>query len=217
MSQIFSESTNTLFRALLVGIPLIIFAVVFAWATIDNSYYISRNQQIVDQPIPFSHLHHVSGLGIDCRYCHTTVETQAVASIPSAETCMHCHTQIWKNSPLLQLVRDSYNEGKPIKWKRVYDLPDYVYFDHSIHISKGIGCFSCHSAIETMPMTRLSQPLTMKWCLDCHLHPEQSLVPRDQVTNFNYKPRPPSQESLGSQLMRQYSIKIKTDCITCHR
>ena len=188
--------------------------------------------QAPDQPVPFSHQHHVSGLGIDCRYCHTTVETSGFAGIPPTKTCMNCHAQIWTNAALLEPVRESYRSGRSLVWTRVYDLPDYVYFDHSIHINKGVGCASCHGRIDTMPLTWPNQALTMEWCLSCHREPEKNLRPREQVFNMRYE-QPSSrnpvdldgksftdQIELGNALKTKYnlrSVQDITSCSTCHR
>ena len=132
-----------------------------------------------EQPIPFSHAHHVGGLGIDCRYCHTSVETSSFAGIPPTKTCMNCHSQIWSTSPTLEPVRESFRTGVSIQWTRVNDLPDYVYFNHSIHVNKGIGCESCHGRVDRMPLTWQENSLQMDWCLDCHRDPGKHIRPRD--------------------------------------
>src|SRR5437660_2869412 len=134
-----------------------------------------------EQPVQLSHKHHVGDDGIDCRYCHTSVEKSAFAGVPPTETCMTCHSQIWTESPLLAPVRESYRTGRPIQWQRVHDLPDFVYFNHSIHIKKGIGCVSCHGRIDEMPITRKHQTLSMRWCLSCHRSPEKNMRPHEKV------------------------------------
>jgi hypothetical protein len=197
-----------------------------------------------DQPVPFSHDHHVSGLGIDCRYCHTTVETSAFAGIPSTEICMGCHSQIWNDSPLLAPVRESYRSGEPLRWTRVHDLPDFAYFDHSIHVAKGIACESCHGRVDRMPLMRKAYSLQMEWCLDCHRHPERTVRELDQVFAFakaeTRRDDPPRIRSetvsepvgrtdpaglqnnagrSGEQLVADYGIVKSqlTDCVICHR
>ena len=172
----------------------------------------------IEQPVPFSHQHHVGGLGIDCRYCHTSVENSSFAGLPPTETCMTCHSQIWKDAPLLQPVRDSWQTGRPIKWTRIYDLPDYVYFDHSIHVSKGIACESCHGRVDQMPLTAKAQPLYMRWCLDCHRQPENFLRPVNKVVDMNYN-APANQRAFGQQLISENHVHPQglTDCYTCHR
>jgi hypothetical protein len=169
-----------------------------------------------EQPVPFSHEHHVGGLGIDCRYCHTTVETSSFANIPATKTCMNCHSQMWASSPMLEPVRESYRSGRSIEWTRVNDLPEYVYFNHSIHIHKGVGCTTCHGRIDKMPLTWQGEPLTMEWCLNCHRHPERYLRPRDAVFSMDYR-TPPNQIALGYRLMKAYRAESLTSCSTCHR
>ncbi|HTV90515.1 MAG TPA: cytochrome c3 family protein [Stellaceae bacterium] len=169
------------------------------------------------QPVPFSHRHHVSGLGIDCRYCHTTVETSANAGMPSTEICMTCHSQIWTHADVLAPVRQSLAQDEPLRWTRVYELPDYVYFDHSIHIAKGVGCTECHGPIGDMALTWKATTLYMSWCLDCHRDPAPRLRPRNEVFNPHWvrSKRTPS----GIQLMAEYHIPNRnlTDCGVCHR
>jgi hypothetical protein len=171
------------------------------------------------QPVPFSHQHHVGGLGIDCRYCHTSVETSSFAGIPPTKTCMNCHSQIWTNSPMLEPVRASYRTGNSLVWTRVNDLPDFVYFDHSIHINKGVGCYSCHGPVDRMPLTYAAHTLQMEWCIGCHRAPQKELRPREQVFNMEYQP-PANQEQLGVKLSREYHLRTPydlTSCSTCHR
>jgi len=169
----------------------------------------------VDQPVEFSHEHHVRGLGIDCRYCHTTVEQSAYAGMPPTETCMNCHSQLWTTSPLLAPVRASYLSDQPIPWQRVNNLADFVYFKHNIHVNKGIGCASCHGPVDRMPLTWQAAPLTMEWCLECHRNPARYVRPREQVFNMDYRP-PPNQLDLGRRLVEQYHIERKTRCSNCH-
>ncbi len=178
--------------------------------------YLTGQEQVREQPVPFSHKHHVSGLGIDCRYCHTSVETSAFAGIPPTETCMSCHSQLWTNAEILEPVRASLQSGKPIQWVRVNDLPDYVFFNHSIHINKGIGCETCHGRVDQMPLTWRAQTLQMGWCLDCHRHPESFVRPRDQVFTMGYRPAE-DQAVIGGRLVKEYKIRSLTDCYTCHR
>jgi len=181
-----------------------------------SSTYYTNQRRIVDQPVPFSHRHHAGELGIDCRYCHTSVETSSFAGVPGASTCMHCHSQMWPAAKMLEPVRESFRTGQPIHWTRVHNLPHYVYFNHSIHVAKGIGCASCHGRIDKMALTRKSASLQMLWCLDCHRHPEQHVRPREEITNMNWKPLVPQSE-LGPRLVKEYHIMSKTDCYTCHR
>ena len=171
------------------------------------------------QPVQFSHQHHVGAMGLDCRYCHTSVERAAYANVPPTKTCMNCHSQIWNQSPELEPVRESWRTGQSIEWVKVYDLPDYVYFNHSIHIAKGVGCETCHGRIDKMPLVSQHPNLQMSWCLDCHRAPEKHLRPRDQVFTMGYVPAG-IQEEIGERLKAEYHIRPTfelTDCTTCHR
>jgi hypothetical protein len=166
--------------------------------------------------VPFSHQHHVAGMGIDCRYCHTSVETSAVAGIPPTKTCMNCHSQIWADSPTLEPVRASFRTDQPIAWARVHDLPDFVYFDHSAHVSKGVGCTTCHGRVDRMPLVYQEASLLMEWCLDCHRQPERFLRPQDKVFDPEWEP-PADQIAKGRVLVREYGVKPRTSCSACHR
>jgi len=170
----------------------------------------------VDQPVPFDHRHHVADDGIDCRYCHSSVEKSPSAGIPSSSVCMNCHSQIWNSAPLLEPVRASYFADKPLEFNRVYDVPDFVFFDHSIHVNKGVGCVECHGRVDRMPRILQAQALTMGWCLDCHRDPIRRLRPRDEITNVAWKP-PDDRLELGRKLQSLYAVESKTDCYTCHR
>ena len=183
---------------------------------INRSGYVTQAGAPREQPVPFSHQHHVGGVGIDCRYCHTTVETAAFANIPPTKTCMNCHSQIWSTSPTLEPVRDSFRTDKSIRWTRVHDLPDFAYFNHSIHVNKGVGCSTCHGQVDRMPLVWQHASLQMEWCLDCHRHPEKYVRPRDQVFNMAYEP-PADQIALGRALVKEYKIHSLTHCSTCHR
>jgi hypothetical protein len=169
-----------------------------------------------EQPVPFSHAHHVGDVGLDCRYCHTSVETSGFANIPPTKTCMNCHSQIWNTSPTLEPVRESFRTDRSIAWTRVHDLPDFAYFDHSIHVNKGVGCETCHGRVDKMPLTWQKASLQMEWCLGCHRHPEQYVRPREAVFQMGYEP-PVDQETLGRQLVKEYKIQSLTSCSTCHR
>jgi hypothetical protein len=228
MPQIFHPSMNTFSKVSIFG-SLFFIAFLF-WLSIlyTRSSYGTDAGVVRVQPVPFSHQHHVGVLGIDCRYCHSTVEHSSVAGIPPTKTCMNCHSQIWVGSDMLEPVRASYQSGESIRWHRVYNLPGFVYFDHSIHIHKGIGCVSCHGQIDEMPFTYQVPSLLMEWCLDCHRHPEQHVRPRDQVFNMRWQPsdehddfgQPSDQLTLGRELVRKYDIKdatIITSCTVCHR
>ncbi|HWP30390.1 MAG TPA: cytochrome c3 family protein [Fimbriimonadales bacterium] len=216
MPQIFPESANVLAKASLPGAGLLLIAVILVGANITP--YTHDLNVALDQPAPFSHMHHVDQLGIDCRYCHTTVEESPFAGIPATETCYTCHSQIWTNSPLLQVVRDSYATGQPMEWNRVNIVPDFVFFDHSIHIKKGISCVSCHGNIDKMNLTAKQNAFQMLFCLDCHRNPEKNLRPLSEVFNMKYQP-PPNHEALAKELMEKYGIEKTglTDCWVCHR
>jgi menaquinone reductase, multiheme cytochrome c subunit len=168
------------------------------------------------QPVPYSHALHAGELGIDCRYCHNTVEGAAFAAIPPTQTCMNCHAQIRTQSAKLLPVRESYVTGMPIRWVKVHDLPDYVYFNHSAHVTRGIGCASCHGRIDKMETVYQVEPLTMGWCLSCHRHPERFIRPVDHVTKMNWEP-PEDQATFGRRLCETGGIRPSTDCSTCHR
>jgi hypothetical protein len=178
--------------------------------------YYERKNDPVEQPVQFDHRHHVADDRIDCRFCHQTVETSASAGYPSTETCMACHAQVWNESQLLDTVRASYFSGTPILWERVHRLPQYVYFNHAIHVSKGIGCAECHGRIDQMPLVRQTEPLTMGWCLDCHRDPVPRLRPRDEVTNLAWTANDTPNLN-RQQLAHDYDVHTRTACTTCHR
>lgn len=214
--QIFHRSTNTIAKVSIFGAVAFLAVLLWLWSTLLRSAYATGQGVIQEQPVPFSHDHHVAGLGIDCRYCHTTVEKSAFAGIPPTETCMNCHRQIWTNADLLEPVRESYRSGTPIVWNRVNDLPDYVYFNHAIHVAKGIGCAECHGQVDEMPLMRQTASLQMEWCLDCHRDPGKRLRPRAEV--FNMKWRPPADfAAVQARLVREYDVKSLTSCSVCHR
>jgi formate-dependent nitrite reductase cytochrome c552 subunit len=214
MAQIFHRSANTLSRVTIFGAIFIAGFVLWVIGGIVRSPYFTNQGVAQVQPVPFSHQHHVGGLGIDCRYCHTSVETSSFAGIPPTATCMNCHSQIWTNAEILAPVRDSYRTGTPLKWVRVHRLPDYVQFNHSIHVAKGIGCASCHGRIDKMNFVYQASPLTMEWCLKCHRAPEKFIRPREEVFNMSYVPK--NQATLGPELVKRYGVKSMTHCSTCH-
>jgi len=216
MPQVFHRSTNTLSRLSIYGAVFALAGLGWAGLEINRSPYVTQAFVARSQPVPFSHKHHVQGLGIDCRYCHTSVEDSSFAGIPPTKTCMNCHSQIWADSPTLEPVRASFRSDTSLEWIRVHDLPDFVYFDHSIHVSKGIGCSSCHGQVDQMPLVWSVNTLQMEWCLDCHRQPELHVRPKDQVLNMNYQP-PADQLTLGQKLVRDYKIRRLDYCSTCHR
>ena len=214
---IFGPGANTLVRvALLSAASAGGFLILAIWV-VPVTGFNTQEGFAPQQPVPFSHKHHVSGLGIDCRYCHTEVEKSSNAGMPSTAICMTCHSQIWTNAAMLRPDRQSLAQDKPIRWTRVYTLPDYVYFDHSIHIAKGVGCTECHGPIGDMPLTWKAKPLTMGWCLSCHRNPAPHLRPREDVFDPHWH-RTPSTPS-GEALMAQYNIHTAnlSDCSICHR
>jgi hypothetical protein len=217
MPQIFKPTSNSLARTSLVVALLIIGVLgVLTFELIADSRYATRQGDMREQPIPFSHAHHVGSMGIDCRYCHTGVDNSPHASVPPTKTCMNCHSQIWINSPTLEPVRESYRTNESIRWTKVHDLPDFVYFNHSIHVAKGVGCETCHGRVDTMPLMYQQSNLEMRWCLDCHRNPEKYVRPRQFVTKMGYEPAEP-QEVLGPKLVKEYHIQKLETCWTCHR
>ncbi len=218
MAQIFPRSANWVSTASIVVGLVVVGSLLGFILNINRIDYVSQVNVPRDQPVPFSHKHHVTGMGIDCRYCHTTVEKTAFAGIPPTETCMSCHSQIWTEAPILEPVRASFRDNVPIEWTRVHDLPDFVYFDHSIHINKGIGCQTCHGQVDQMPLMWKENTLNMEWCLECHRAPEKFIRPREQVFNMTWT-APDDQEKLGKQLVEEYQVKKVqlTDCSICHR
>src|SRR5256714_4849084 len=219
MPQIFHPSTNTLSKVSIFGALFILAAIIWVAYGINSSPYVNQAGVAREQPVQFSHAHHVGGIGIDCRYCQTSVEPSAFAGIPPTKTCMNCHSQIWAESPMLEPVRDSFRTGRPIAWTRVHDLPEFVYFNHSIHVNKGVGCSTCHGRIDQMPLTWQENSLQMDWCVNCHRDPAAVLRPREEVFNMEWQP-PENQLEEGAKLASAYGIqptKVLTSCSTCHR
>ena len=230
--QIFHRSANTLSKATIIGAVFLVGGLLWATIQFQRSPYVTYEKVARPQPVPFSHQHHVAGVGIDCRYCHTSVETSDFAGIPPTRTCMNCHSQIWAGAPMLEPVRESFRTGKSLVWNRVNDLPDFVYFDHSIHINKGVGCATCHGPVDRMPLMYNYASLQMEWCLDCHRSPDKYLRPREEVFNMRYE-QPSGQKpmlldgkiytdqrSLGVDLIKKYNLRTVADitsCSTCHR
>ncbi len=184
MAQVFDRSSNALARFSLVLTGVIVIALGVTLDQLQRSPWVTRQGQRPDQPVPFSHKHHVQGLGLQCQYCHTQVEKAAYAGIPPTKTCINCHAQIWTNAELLEPVRQSWATGASIQWIRVHDLPDYVYFNHGIHVNKGIGCASCHGRVDEMPLMYQQNTLQMEWCLNCHRNPAVNLRPTSEIYNM---------------------------------
>jgi len=187
MAQIFDRSSNALARMGLVLSGLIIIALGVTLDQLQRSPWVTRQGQRPDQPVPFSHKHHVQGLGLQCQYCHTTVERSSYAGIPPTKTCINCHAQIWTNAQLLEPVRHSWATNQSIAWTKVHDLPDFVFFNHSVHVNKGLGCSSCHGRVDQMPLMYMQNTLQMEWCLDCHRNPAKNLRPTSQIYNMAWE------------------------------
>jgi hypothetical protein len=222
MPQIFHHSTNALAKITIYGALFIIVALLWVAVELNRSSWNTGQWVERQQPVQFSHKHHVGDDGIDCRYCHTSVETAASAGLPSTTTCMNCHKQIWSDSPYLEPVRASFRTGKPIEWIRVHDLPDFAYFNHSIHVNKGVGCSTCHGRIDEMPILYQAKTLQMEWCLECHRAPERFVRPPDKIFDMEWRPENTTEKQLaeGIQLKAQYRIQgrhILESCSTCHR
>lgn len=216
MSPIFPPGSNNLARFSVVALlTLVSGAMGLLWLS-ERSEWVTEVRHIRPQPVPFSHKHHVGEGGIDCRYCHYTVEKSAMASVPPVQLCMNCHKQIWSDSPVLKPIRDAFKSGEPIQWSRVHDLPDFVYFNHSIHVNKGVGCVTCHGRVDRMPLAWRVNTLQMEWCLECHRQPERFVRPKDQVTNLDWRPTE-DQMTLGRRLVKEYHIQKLNNCNVCHR
>ncbi|MGH8165080.1 MAG: cytochrome c3 family protein, partial [Rhodanobacteraceae bacterium] len=202
MAQIFHRSFGFIFRLGLLAAVVFAVCAIFLWRA--EMAYPAGVHDALEQPVPFSHKHHVGDDGIDCRYCHTSVEQSKFAGIPPLSTCMTCHSQLYTDQPPLAPLIAAFRSGIPLHWKRLYKLPDFVYFNHSIHIAKGIGCASCHGEVDKMPLMERQEPLTMQWCLGCHRDPEQYIRPRDEVFNLHWHAT--DQLALGTRLVREYHI-----------
>jgi len=232
MAQFFPHSANAVSRSSIILVLVFLGALGLTADRLQRSPYVTNQGIRPDQPVPFSHQHHVAGLGIDCRYCHTSVENSSFAGIPPTKTCMNCHSQIWTGAPLLEPVRASFRNNESLHWTRVHDLPDFVYFSHEIHINKGVGCKSCHGPVDEMPLMYQAGSLQMEWCLDCHRNTAKQLRPREEVFNMAYQ-KPSAdhpvvfngttffdQAALGSEIQKVYHIRTRleiTSCETCHR
>jgi hypothetical protein len=214
--QVFHRSTNVLSRFTIFGGLFVLAGLVWGLYLINSSPYVTRQGIAREQPVQFSHKHHAGELGIDCRYCHTTVERLAYAGMPPTKTCMNCHSQIWTSSDFLEPVRESWRSDKSIDWIKVYDLPQYVYFNHSIHVNKGVGCETCHGRVDLMNVLWQKPTLQMSWCLDCHRAPEKYLRPRQFIFSMDYRP-PADQLALGRKLKKEYDVEARVQCSACHR
>jgi hypothetical protein len=207
--------TNTAIRLVLLCLALgLIGGISLLLIWVRSPFFTGQNEPVV-QPLQFDHRHHVADDGIDCRYCHTSVDTAPSAGYPATEVCTSCHGQIWNQSPMLEPVRRSFFLDRPLEWRRVHQLPDHVYFNHSIHVNKGVGCVTCHGRVDQMAEVMRVSPLTMGWCLDCHRAPERHLRPRDQITSMTWEADDPLQT--GREIARKNDVHTRTSCSTCHR
>ena len=218
MPQIFHRRSNTVARTSILAAVLLTVAAGWGLNAVYWSPYTTLVNVPLSQPIPFSHEHHVGGLGIDCRYCHDSVEKSSSAGLPPTETCMTCHSQLYTSAPMLAPARESLASGTPLRWNRVNYVPDFVFFNHSIHVNKGIGCSSCHGSVDRMPLMWKEQTMYMKFCLNCHDHPAQFVRPTNEVYNLHWQP-PPNQAAQGGELLKAYHINTEqlSDCSMCHR
>jgi hypothetical protein len=219
MAQVFHPSMNVVSRASIAAVAIAVPILgILGWG-ISQSYG-NEMHTPREQPIPFSHKHHVGDDGIDCRYCHSTVDKGASAGMPSTYTCMTCHSQIWSESPELEKLREAFRLGQAIKWQRVHDLPDFAYFNHSIHVKKGVSCVSCHGRVDEMPLVWKEKTMNMAFCIDCHKDPKPHLRPREFVTDLAWKPKPEDAAKMGGELFDKYHVMGRqqmTNCSTCHR
>ena len=230
MAQLFPKSLNVVMRVGLLALPLMGAGAGVTAAAFYRSDYTTGAREVVEQPVPFSHKHHVSELGIDCRYCHTAFDQSASAGLPPTKTCMNCHQQVWQSADLLGPVRDSYDKGVPIAWTKIHNVPHYTYFNHSIHVAKGVGCVSCHGQVDQQNLLMQSKTLLMEWCLDCHRYPEKHLRPVEEVTNMRFVAAGwtdkethktySGQLELGRDLKQKHMVRepqVLTNCSICHR
>ena len=215
MAQLFTKKANIAPLYLLLTLILIVVIIAGAIWYWGSPYYTDVGYQ-PEQPVPYSHKFHVGELGMDCRYCHTGVEISAVAGIPPTQTCMNCHVMVKPTSDSLKVVKNSWDNNKPIQWVRVHKSPDYVYFDHSAHVNVGVGCKTCHGRIDRMNVVMQSEPLSMSWCLDCHRNPEEHLRPVSEITNMDWLPDKNHRE-FAQQMIQDLDITPPTGCQGCHR
>lgn len=220
MAQVFPKSSNTLSKASIVVAGIVLGAVGLATININRTTYVNTQAMPIEQVVQFTHTHHVGSLGLDCRFCHTAVEESSYAGIPPSKTCMGCHSIVWKDAPILEPVRESFRNDTSVEWIKVHDLPEFVYFNHSIHVNKGVGCESCHGRVDKMPLMMRQNSLNMEWCLACHRAPEQFLRPKDQIFTMGWDPEKElgmTQAELGAKLKQENNVQSRTNCATCHR
>lgn len=219
MAQVFHRAANNVAKISIITVIILSGVAGYVYTQVARSSYLTNRYLERQQPVQFSHKHHVGDDGIDCRYCHTSVETSYSAGIPPTQTCMNCHSQIWSDSPYLEPVRASYRDNKPIEWQRVHDLPEFAYFNHSIHIAKGVGCSTCHGQIDNMPAVFQENTLQMEWCLACHREPEKFIRPKSEIYNMNWRDGDAT-DAERLKMKADYKIRSKemlTSCSTCHR
>lgn len=219
MAQVFRPISNLIAKAAILGILCFVGGSFVVLDALHKSDYVRQRGLSIEQPVPFSHKHHAN-LGIDCRYCHTSVETSSFANVPPTRTCMNCHNIMWNEAPMLEPVRQSWKTKESLEWFRVNDLPDFVYFNHSAHLNAGIGCATCHGRVDRMPITWKEEPLYMKWCLDCHRDPSQFIRPRDKITDMAYDPKS-LDDNQRAELVKLHGVDHAnlrlTNCAICHR
>ena len=216
MAQLFPRRANLVSRGSIIGTFVLLGLLVTGYWLYLRTPAFTGVGAPVPQPVPFSHQLHAGDMGIDCRYCHTTVETSHFAGMPDTKTCMNCHSVIQTSNPDLAPIRQSFATGQAMQWNRVNNLPDYVYFDHSVHVSKGIGCSSCHGQDNTLPVMVKGQSLQMSFCVNCHTHPEDQVRAHNEIFNHQWLP-PANQLQLATQLMQDHDVQSKLSCSTCHR
>lgn len=216
MGPLFRPFHNTAVRISLLGLVLLFTGTLVGLMVYARTPWARGTNEPIEQPIEFDHRHHSRDEGIDCRYCHDTVEVSAYAGIPPTELCLNCHAQVWNSSPLLAPVRESFYSGRPIVWRRVHRVAEFVYFNHAIHVQKGVGCATCHGRVDLMPMVYQVHSMTMGWCLACHRDPVPSLRPVSEMTSMTWTP-PADDPDLGRRLAEEYDVRTRTSCDACHR
>jgi len=216
VKALFAPSANSIYWLAIGAMAmatLVLPALLLLWV---RTPYETGEQQPRAQPVKFDHRHHVRDDGVDCFYCHGGAQRAPYAGVPPTSLCMGCHNQVWPESPELAAVRRSYFEGRPLRWRRVTSMPDFVFFDHSIHVNKGVGCVSCHGRVDLMGQVYQVESLTMGFCLACHREPEKHLRPLDRITDMEWEPERP-QEEIGRELRAELRIRSVVDCSGCHR
>ncbi len=216
MPAIFPKWTNRLPLAIIIGILFIATGVTAGiWYYFTPKYTDVGYQPI--QPVAFPHSTHVDQLGMDCRYCHSTVEKSWFSNIPASSTCMNCHNQVLKDDPRLAMIRDSAQTGKPVPWVHIHRLPDFAYFNHSVHVNRGVSCVHCHGNINRMDEVQQAKPLNMTFCLECHRNPEPNLRPLDKITDLNWDPHKNLPKEWFQRTMQEWKIEKPENCSACHR